>query len=182
MKKDRITAVSLAVERLHQALTLLESDADVVSAEELRRRYKREVLTEILTWQFKTNDFVILIPGQKSGRLQVNASTFDLDTREFLVLKAMAAARSSMGLGSFVPIKTILAHIERYRAEAGLEQQWRDPVPEDVRKAVKTVRDKVSKTASRRSLIESGMRGDGYRISTPMVEIFTKSTVQQEEE
>ena len=43
---------------------------------------------------------------------------------------------------------------------------WMRPVPEDVRRIVHSLREKIAAAGGNRALLESGQRGSGYRLST----------------
>jgi hypothetical protein len=174
MKKNN-DANSLAAEHFRRGLRLLEAGGDIRSEEEVRKDYQRRTLMLILACRFQTNDFVVLIPGIKSGILQINATTITLDTKEFLVLRAIADARQSRGVGAFISSEAIMHQVDRYYAESGLAEERLGPTQHEIRRIILEVRTKISNARFSRDLIETG-RPNGYRFSTPFVEVLSEPT------
>lgn len=169
MNHEKRHAVSLAVQWIRKGLEMLRgvlADDGLLTAEMLEKNYRQQALDQIVACRFKTNDLVTLVYGRRSGWVQINATSIDLDTREFLVLKALAVSQRLLPRRAFVPMETILAHIEETR----LADRWREPSVEDVRRVVLSIRNKIRSAEGNQYLIEA-KRGEGYRISSPSVDV-----------
>lgn len=127
---------------------------------------------------YPTNDLVYLqcdLRGGVNGTLYVNGlEPIDLRPKQIVVLlllvQCMPEYMSAEDIAQLVTTER-----DRLLLKEGccpLEQWWRYPVAEDVRRAVCQVRTALKRRKGNQNLIESGPRGLGYRIGTPTHCVF----------
>ncbi len=127
-----------------------------------------------------TNDRVVLCGGlgkQHSRKLFLNSlPAIQLDEKMFLV--ALVMARHSLALArrrnvahvngiEYIPAEGIIQEISAFLRSNQIEHRyWEDAIPDDIRRLVNRLRNKIAAALGNRHLIETGKRGLGYRIST----------------
>jgi hypothetical protein len=167
---------AVATEKIAEGLRLLREAGLPTSTERIYREFVRPALLgRAQAETYATNDLVTLQGSFHAGQkeLRVNGAAFDLDLREFLFLYVLGrrllklAAEEDAAASSFLTIKEILDDIKAVRVEQRIpEDRWRYPVPEDIRRVVNSLRNKITAAKGNENLIESGQRGGGYRLST----------------
>lgn len=127
----------------------------------------------ILRGRFKTNALVRLsgsLPSRR-GVLCINAEQIELgNLREFAVARILCeAAKGATARGDpwFVQAQEIVARVQELLRNPKLESKWRYAGAEDVYRVVNSLRGKFKERDLNPLLIESGQRGQGYRLSTP---------------
>ena len=145
-----------------------------------KQKLTDHVLSEIMENNYLTNDIIDIRGGFNSviRELKINGRIIlELDQREFAVARLLAEYSLALGrspdpaaaeLTTFLPVKRMLAEIERMR-EAGqiLFAQWRTPMETDVHRAVSRLRKNIAAAKGNPNLIETGPHLAGYRLSTP---------------
>jgi hypothetical protein len=176
MEEVEKTAMALAAEKIAAGLRMLEAASGGASSETIYRDHVRPgLINEIMAEGYKTNDLVTLSGGLGGAKeLRLNALVLELDAREFMLLFILGRAAKRRASGQvpgphsmFVPVADILAEVERVRqTQPALQDLWRYPVAEDIRKAVFSLRAKIESGRGNVNILESGQRGVGYRLST----------------
>jgi len=150
--------------------------------------------------QSRGEDFLTVDRVEIRGRLGTNdhrelkinnMSPIRLDRREHAVLlilawlarcAVLAPATSKKPLPAFMPVKTIVAIIDRLTAERGpLAGRWPYAMETDIYRWVNKLRRRLKERGLNPNLIESGQRLAGYRISTPVGRIILDATEQRAE-
>lgn len=179
--------------RIVELLTILHEllasgSAPASSSTEARKKLARK----IQELAYRTNALVTVrvMPGpsrrRSLGQVEVNSRLIDNpNMREFLVMLILASAAqqhdaSSSVTASFVRTEDILDHVEHYRVAFGLQDRWEYPVAEDIHRAIKQLRKKLSGISP--FLIETGPGRSGYRLSTASINVLvdppTRTTVR----
>ena len=179
MDRAALAVFAVAAEKIAEGLRLLLQAGLPRSTQQMYREFVRpRLLTQVQAENYATNDLVTLIGSFHSGRkeLRVNAAVFDLDLREFLLLYVLSRRLKKLGGTEdapanpptpFLTLNEILQEIEAVRTEQRIpEDRWRYPSVEDIRRVVSVLRSRIAQAKGNENLIESGQRGEGYRLST----------------
>jgi len=134
-----------------------------------------QAIVEIRKQGLKTNDIIVIAgdqDGAKKRELTINgADPLQLERREFVFLLVLALERKAGG--GYLSVKEILDRIQekniQSNAKEGLDADegfWPYPTPADIYTLVSGLRGKLTVLGHAADLIENGLRGAGYRLST----------------
>jgi hypothetical protein len=152
----------------------------------LKAALQQERIEQLHAGHFATNDILEVwgsLGAEENRAWRVNDKLpQDLQAGEHTVLLILAnfgryvfdpARAAKKHLPLFLPVKSIMAILDDLTAEGRpLFGRWDNPTYANVYRWVSQLRAKLNAPGGSRDLLQTGPRGDGYRISTPPLNLI----------